>query len=178
MNRISQEQIVVDKVKKNLTQVKSVKGGTVYTWDDYAAFIHHFETLIRESNYSEIYNISSFGANIDGVKNVSFENLPASTHSTLQALTMVQPFKFNIKDFMQEEFCSINNIISILSRSEFSPALVSTIIKSVLVYQYMQAEILEVLQKNFNPELAQEFIEKTKFAIKNIVEQTQRNKLI
>ena len=42
----------------------------------------------------------------------------------------------------------------------------------------MQADILTVLQKNFDPELAQNFIENTKIAIKAIVEQLQKNKLI
>ena len=65
-----------------------------------------------------------------------------------------------------------------LSKGVFSPALVSSIVKSVLVYQYMQAEILTVLQRNFDPELAQKFIDNTKVAIKTIVEQLQKNRLI
>lgn len=178
MQRVSQSEIIVDKVKKNIVQVKSVNGGLVYTREDYESFINHFETLIRELNYSEIYNISSFGAYISGVKNVPFEQLNLISHTGMQPVAFVQPFKFEIKDFMQEEFCSINSIIAMLSKGVFSPALVSTIIKSVLVYQYLQSEILTVLQKNFDPELAQKFIESTKTAIKTIVEQLQRNKLI
>ena len=42
----------------------------------------------------------------------------------------------------------------------------------------MQAEILTVLQRNFDQELAQQFIDNTKAAIKAIVEQLQKNKLI
>ncbi len=178
MQRVSQTEIIVDKVKKNILQVKSVNGGLVYTREDYEAFISHFETLIKELNYSEIYNISSFGALIEGVKNTSFENLNLPEHSGIQPTAFVQPFKFEIKDFIQEEFCNINNIISILSKGVFSPALVSAIVKSVLIYQYLQSEILVVLQKNFDPELAQKFIESTKNAIKAIIEQLQRNKLI
>lgn len=178
MQRVSLTEIVVDKVKKNILQVKSVNGGLVYTREDYEAFITHFETLIKELNYSEIYNISSFGALIEGVKNTSFENLNLPEHSSIQPTAFVQPFKFEIKDFIQEEFCNINNIISILSKGVFSPALVSAIVKSVLIYQYLQSEILVVLQKNFDPELAQKFIESTKNAIKTVIEQLQRNKLI
>jgi hypothetical protein len=55
---------------------------------------------------------------------------------------------------------------------------VSAIVKSMLVYQYLQADVLTVLQRNFDPELAQQFIDNTKIAIKNIVEQLQKNKLI
>jgi hypothetical protein len=72
----------------------------------------------------------------------------------------------------------INNVITILSKGSFSTALVSEIVKSVLIYQYMQADVLQVLQKNFDTELAQTFIDNTKSAIKAIVEQLQRNRLI
>ena len=175
MNRISQNEILVDSVKKNLVQVKSVSGGIVYTRDDYAAFVHHFETLIKELNYPLIYNISNFGAAIEGVKAVSFEELklsPANCNTSL-----IPTFKFDIKAFIDEEFCNINNIITVLSKGVFSPALLSAIVKSAFVYQYMQSDVLEVLQKNYAPELAEPFIEKTKNAIKVIVELLQKNKL-
>ena len=178
MQRISHSEILVDNVKKKLIQVKSVNGDLVYTREDYEAFIHHFVTLIKELNYSEIYNISSFGAAIEGAKNTSFEELNVLSQADMHSVNSVQPFRFEIKEFMQEEFYSINNIIGLLSKGVFSPALVSAIVKSVLIYQYMQAEILTVLQKNFDPELAQKFIDNTKVAIKSIVEQLQKHKLI
>lgn len=178
MNRVSQSEIIVDSVKKNLVQVKAVNGGIVYTRDDYAAFIHHFETIIKELNYSEIYNISSFGAHIEGVKAVSFEDLNLSSIASLAPTALVQPFKFELKDFIEEEFFHINNIITMLSKGVFSPALLASIVKSGFIYQYMQSEILEVLQKNYAPELAEPFINKTKAAIKTVVELLQKNKLV
>jgi hypothetical protein len=178
LNRVSQDEIIVDYVKKNLVQVKSVNGGLVYTRDDYEAFIHHFEVLIKELNYSEIYNISSFGALISGVKNVSFDDIKIHSYRNLTPLSMISPFKLDVHDFIQEEFYNINNIIAMLSKGVFSTDLVSTIIKSVLVYQYMQSDILTVLQRNFDVELAQNFIDNTKVAIKTIVEQLQRNRMI
>jgi hypothetical protein len=42
----------------------------------------------------------------------------------------------------------------------------------------MQADVLRVLQNSFDTELAQKFIDNTKVAIKTIVEQLQRNRLI
>ena len=178
MNRVSQTEIVVDDVKKNLVQVKSVRGDLVYTREDYETFIHHFAELVKTLDYSEIYNISSFGAMLEGVKNVSFGELNLASSRAVSPAAFAEPFKFEINEFMQEEFCNINNIISILSQGSFSTTLVSAIIKSVLVYQYMQAEILTVLQKNFDPELAQTFVDSTKQAIKTIVEYLQRYKLI
>ena len=178
IQQISQTEMIVDNVKKNIVQVKSVNGTNVYTRDDYAVFIHHFATLIKELEFSEIYNVSSFGADIPGTKNVKFEDLNLQFNSNIISIESAVPFKFNLKEFIDEEFCAINNIISILSKRAFSPALVSAITKSILIYQYMQAEVLTVLQKNFDVELAQTFIEKTKDAIKTIVELLQRSKLI
>lgn len=178
MQRVSQTQIKVDQVVKNIVQVKSVNDSFVYSREDYQVFIHHFEELIKELDYSQIYNISSFGALIEGVKNVKFEEIDFGLNASSAPLSAVQPFKFELKDFMQEEFCSINNIISMLSKGVFSPVLVSSIVKSELIYQYMQAEVLKVLQRNFDPELAQEFIDNTKLSIKAIVEKLQKNRLI
>ena len=79
---------------------------------------------------------------------------------------------------MKDEFYNINSIISLLSKGVFSPALVSSIVRSVFIYQYMQADILNVLQRNFDSTLAEDFVEKTKLAIKTVVELLQKHKLI
>lgn len=178
MNRISQEEIIVDSVKKNLVQVKSVTGGYVYTREDYQAFIHHFAEVIKSLEYPNIYTLTSFGADIPGVKPVNYESLNLMTPANLQELDNLAPFKFKLDNFINDEFLNINNVISILSKEVFSPALVSAIVKSVLLYQYMQNDILRVLQSNFNPEIATEFVDKVKGAIKVIVEILQRNKMI
>lgn len=174
MTRTSQDTILVDNVQKNLVQVKSVTGSTVYTRADYQAFIHHFESLIKELNYSEIYNISSFGAYINGVKNVSFEELNLVTHSSIQPLNFVAPFKINVKEFADLEFFHINKIISILSKGTFSAALISAMMESVLIYQYMQADLLSIVQQKVDEEIANTFVDHTKTAIKTVVELLQK----
>ena len=178
MQRASQESIVVDNITKQLIQVQSVTGKMVYTRDDYKSYIQHFETLIKDLNYNEVYNISSFGAMIKGVKNVSFGEINLESLSSINSFENLQPFRFELKDFIQEEFYNINNIISMLSKGVFSLELVSSVIKSNFIYQYIQADVLNVLQKNFDPELAQNFVDNTKSAIKIVVEQLQKNKLI
>jgi len=178
MNRISQEEIVVDNVKKNLVQVKSVTGELVYTRDDYQAFIHQFGEVIKTLDNPNVYNISTFGAEIEGVRAVNFESLNLMTPSNMSSLDEVGTFKFKLDEFIQDEFLQINNIIAMLSKDTFSPALVSAIVKSVLIYQYMQTDILTVLQMNFAPNAAEEFINKTKQAIKIVVDILQRNSMI
>ena len=47
MNKVSDTQMIVGKTQKKIVKVKSVTGDLVYTREDYAAFIQHFETLIK-----------------------------------------------------------------------------------------------------------------------------------
>lgn len=180
INKTPNGQIVVSNIKKNVVKVKSVTGGLVSTREDYAAFIQHFEALIKDLGFEEIYNTTSFGAYIEGMKNVRFEDIPLlfSSMGTPFILGEVQRFKFKTEDWAKEELRLINSVISVLSKGVFSPALVSSIVKSPLVYQYMQADILKVLQSKMEVANPEEFIQRTKIAIKDIVDNLQKNRLI
>ena len=46
------------------------------------------------------------------------------------------------------------------------------------MYQYMQADILEILQNKMQIDNSDEFIQKTKIAIKDIINNLQNYKLI
>ncbi|MBQ7126768.1 motility associated factor glycosyltransferase family protein [bacterium] len=178
INRINPEMIKVDDIKKNLVKVKSVKGNEVYTRNDYAVFIKHFETLIKLLGPTEICNLSDFGAEIKGTKNVSFDEINFQAVANMYPVNTANVFKLKIDDYIQNEFFHINNIISILSKGVYSSALVNAIVKSGLIYQYMQKSVILTLQKDFHPDLAETFIEKTKVAIKTVVDILQKNKLI
>lgn len=180
MNKVTDDKIAINNAQKKVVKVKSVTGGLVDTREDYAAFIQHFETLIKELKFTEIYNTTPFGAYIEGMKNVRFDDIPLflSCCGTPFILGEVKPFKLEIENWAKEELMLINNVISILSKGIFSPALVSAIVKSPLMYQYMQADILKVLQSKFESENGEAFIEKAKLAIKDVVENLQKNRLI
>ena len=100
------------------------------------------------------------------------------SNTTAITLGEVQPFKLETKIWAQDELLLINEIIALLSRGEFSVALVSAISKSPLMYQYMQSEVLEALQSKMAEELAEKFIAKAKEGIKYIVETLQKNNII
>lgn len=178
--KVSADEMKINSITKNLTTVPSVTGVDVVTSDDYAAFIHHFDVLIKELNYASVYNTSSFGANIPGMKNVPIDKIPLMGISNTTAIVLggVEPFKLETKTWAQAELIMINEIIALLSRNEFSTALVSSIAKSPLMYQYMQADILECLQQKMAEELAEGFINKAKEGIKYIIETLQKNNLI
>lgn len=173
-------QIVTSNITKNISRIKSVTGDVVKTRDDYAAFINHFEILIKDLDIKEVYNTTSFGAYIEGMKNFKLDDIPLflSSSGTSLILSEVKPIKFVIKDWMQEELFLINNVISMLSKGVFSPALISAIVKSSLLYSYMQADIISVMQAKFEPSIAEDFINKTKVSIKNVVEYLQKLRLI
>ena len=114
------------------------------------------------------------------MKNVAFNDIHllfAST-GTPFILGEVQPFKIETEAWAKDELILLNNIISFLSKGIFSPALVSSIVKSPLVYQYMQADVLKILQEKMQPDNSEEFIQKTKNAVKDVVENLQKNRLI
>ena len=178
--KISAEEMKINSITKNLTSVPSVTGTDVITSADYAAFVHHFEVLIKELNFASTYNTSSFGANIPGTKNTPIDKIPLFGISNTTAITLggVQPFKLETQAWTQAELVTINEVIALLSKGEFSPALVAAITKSPLMYQYMQADILEALQSKMADRLAEGFINKAKEGIKYIVEALQKNNLI
>lgn len=178
--KVSANEIRINNITKNITVVPSVTGTDVVTTDDYAAFVQHFSTLIKDMNYTEVYNTSSFGAQIPNTKNAKLDSilLLGISNTTSIKLGEAQPFKFETEKWTKDEFALINNVIELLAKATFSPALVSSIVKSSLLYQYMQADILEVLQSKMADELAEDFIRKTKEGIKFIVDSLQSNNLI
>ena len=181
INKVSESQISLGSINKNIVKIKSVTGNLVSTREDYAAFVPHFEALIKDlASDSEIYNTTSFGAYIEGMRNVAFEDIPLffSSTGTPFILGEAKPFKFETKDWTQNELFLINNVISLLSKGVFSPALISSIVKSSLLYAYMQADILNVLQSKYDSSLAESFIEKAKIAIKKVIDSLQKNLLI
>ena len=180
IKRISEEKILADNVEKELCSVPSVTGGNVTTRDDYAAFIKHFEVLIKDLGYTEIYNTTTFGAKIEGMKykDLSTISLLVSSNITSILLGGCEPLKIQAKQWASSELNLINEVISLLSKNAFSPALVSTIVKSSLLYQFMQSDILKVLQARMDSSLAEEFLDKTKSSIKEVIDLLQKNKLI
>ena len=114
------------------------------------------------------------------MKNVPLDKIPLMGISNTTAITLgeVLPLKMEIKSWTEKELLIINDIIALLSKGEFSPGLVSTVAKSPLLYQYMQAEILEVIQSGMDNRLAEGFITKAKEGIKYLIDSLQKNSLI
>ena len=178
--KVNTNQIKINSITKTITTVPSVTGLDVLTTDDYAAFINHFATLIKDLDYKEIYNTTSFGALIPGMKNAKLDSimLLAISNTTSIKLGEAGIVKIDTAQWTQDELAAINHIIEFLSKNMFSPALVTAVVKSSLMYQYMQAEVLKTLQSNFDDSCAEDFIAETKNSIKCVIELLQQNNLI
>ena len=178
--KVAADKIKINSIEKHISAVPSVTGVDVLTTDDYAAFVQHFATLIKDLDYKNAYNTTSFGALIPGMKNAKMDtiNLRTVSNSTSIKVGEVKPFKIQTEKWTQEELALINKVIELLSKNTFSPALISAIVKSSLMYLYMQAQVLQAMQSKMDDSLAEDFIAKTKEGIKEIVDQLQRTKLI
>ena len=179
INQTSERQISIGSATKDIVLVDSFDGKKIRTRVDYASFIQHFENFIPKLNTKDVVNTTSFGAKINGMKYQRFDEIHFLFSSTATSIILgsVEPFKIAAKEWSQTELYAINSVISILAQDVFSPALVSEITKSTLLYQYMQKDILEVVQSKFNMDLAQDFIANTKNAIKNVIELLRNNNL-
>ena len=180
LKKTSENKAIIHNAEKKIVKVAAVGGGMVETRDDYASAIYHLETIIQDTGYSEIYNITSFGAEIKGMKYLPFKNISLLVPSIATSIIVgdIEPFKLKLDAWAQNELNIINEIMLLLSSSGYSQMLISKITKSSLMYQYMQADILEALQTKFAESYAEQFISNTKLAIKNIIEMLQKYILV
>ncbi|MBR1908349.1 motility associated factor glycosyltransferase family protein [bacterium] len=74
---IEKDKVKTATTEKNLIFVKSVTGENVKTREDYAIFIKQFEKFIKENPQLKVYNITSFGALINGCENNSLNDIMA-----------------------------------------------------------------------------------------------------
>lgn len=180
INRLVNNQIGIGSATKNIVHVPSVTGSMVATRDDYATAISHFEALLQAVDYNEVYNTTSFGANIKGMKNQPLDTIIVFGNSATLPIIIndVQPLQVEVGEWGQHELMLINNIITLLSNGGFSSGLVSAIVKSPLIYTHMQVDVINVLQTHFAEENAESFINATKLAIKEVIDLLQKNTLI
>jgi len=72
---IENDKIKTATTEKKLIYVKSVTGEKVKTREDYAIFIKQFEKFIQKNPQLKVYNITSFGALIQGTENIGLNAL-------------------------------------------------------------------------------------------------------
>lgn len=74
------------------TKIKSINGKYIETRIDYAMFAKQFELFFAKNTTSNIYNLTSFGALIKGMKYVSLDNI----------VKYLKPIDINVKNILEE----------------------------------------------------------------------------
>ena len=67
--------VKIQNVVREITKVKSVTGELISTRMDYANFVKQFETLFAQNKDLNLYNLTTFGALINGMKYVQLEEI-------------------------------------------------------------------------------------------------------
>ncbi len=155
--------LVFENFKTNKTLVKSVSGEMVSTREDYAAFIPQCENNLKLINdHVDIYNITDFGAYIKGLKYTTFENiLPERNSVNVKNLLENTSFeKLNLKNNLESEIDSLNEIKDLFSNGDINYTKIYTIKKSALLAEYTRFDVLELVQSEFNRQQLEDFVNK------------------
>ena len=163
-------QIIINGNRIGKTVVKSVSGEIVTTRDDYAAFIPQCENNLKLIDDSvEIYNITDFGAYIRGLRYTTLNAImPTSSNSINELLTKHCTEKLSLKDDLESEIDSLNELKELFSTGEINYTKIYTLKKSSLLSEYTRFDVLELVQGEFSQLQLENFVENILNAIDEI----------
>lgn len=145
--QINEGQAYISRSKKQIIEVPSITGNSVQTREDYSVFIKTVETIIKTRGLKNLYNITDFGALIEGMNYTSFENIniygeKPDVDSVISQLPICE------KDFKKcmelEKAAMINIHQNVLGRSPIGMVTKKIINNTSLLYEYLQLEMIEL----------------------------------
>lgn len=98
------------RIKKGLKQIKSFDGSDIWTRDDYYVFIRQLSEIFSSNSRAKLYNITDFGAKIEGMQYVPFEKV-------LEKLNLQENNVLNVLSSKKEENSQLMKLIYEYSRS-------------------------------------------------------------
>ena len=120
--KIEKDRVRTATTEKKLIYVESVTGEKVKTREDYAVFIKQFEKFIKENPQINVYNLTSFGAKIEGAENISFNllmsnlDIPSDTTTTEDIINKtLYESKYNPIELKKQAKEIVNNDLKINS---------------------------------------------------------------
>ena len=149
------------KVRKiNVIKVKDINGNLVNTRDDYALFIRQFEDIFALDNSSKLYNISDFGAYIEGMNYTSLDTILENIKSPQDDISMIlDEFRQNTNANWVNCYNKISNILkkeqNILENIKQKTALLLS--KELEIMAKVSDISVEIALDNELRELSQEF---------------------
>ena len=143
---ITSNTAVIEREEKHLVQVPSINGKQVLTREDYSVFIKTMESIIKTKGLKNIFNITNFGAYIEGMSYTSFDSINIyGTKPDIDMIIKDTPFcKKEFKKYIEKERVAIIEIHeNILNRVPISIVAKKIIASSTLLFEYMQSEFLD-----------------------------------
>ncbi len=143
------------------TLVKSVSGEAVRTRKDYANFIPQCEKNIKTLSHElKLYNITDFGAYIQGVHYTNLQQLITNNVvSDINSIIASTKFKnVNLISALDNEIKNMNELKELFSQPEINFSKIYALKKSLLLSEYTRFELMELVQNDITPDTLQKFV--------------------
>ncbi|MGN1153516.1 MAG: 6-hydroxymethylpterin diphosphokinase MptE-like protein, partial [Candidatus Gastranaerophilaceae bacterium] len=169
---IENDKAIINKQEKQIIEVPSITGDMVQTREDYAVFIKAIETIIKTRGLKNLYNITEFGALIEGMNYTSFDNINiyGEKADIDYEISKFTPCQKDFRKFMDIEKSVIINIHeNIMKHSPLNLVINKITNDSTLLYEYLQLELIELSRDMTNQEVIDNFYSKTILAIDKLL---------
>lgn len=158
--------------QKQIVEVPSITGNMVKTREDYAVFIKTIETMIKTRGLKNIYNITDFGALIEGMMYTSFDaiNIYGLKPNVDAEIANLDTCKKDFAKYLDIEKTALINIHdNIINRSPISLVTKKITNDSTLLYEYLQLELIELARNYGQSNAVDEFYSKAILAIDKLL---------
>ena len=163
---------IINTSKKHIVEVPSVTGNMVQTREDYSIFIKSVETIIKTRGLRNLYNITEFGALIEGMNYTSFDNINIYGEKP-NVDGEISKLPICTKDFTKyleiEKAAMINIHQNVIGRSPIGMVTKKIITNTTLLYEYMQLELIELSRSMGQTDAVDKFYSKCILALDNLL---------
>ena len=144
----------------------------VKTREDYSVFIKSVETIIKTRGLRNLYNITEFGALIEGMNYTSFDNINIYGEKP-DVAGEISKLPICTKDFTKyleiEKAAMINIHQNVIGRSPIGMVTKKIITNTTLLYEYMQLELIELSRSMGQTDAVDKFYSKCILALDNLL---------
>lgn len=168
----NKDKAYISNSRKHLIEVPSITGESVKTREDYSVFIKQVETIIKTRGLKNLYNITDFGALIEGMNYTSFDNINVYGQKP-DVDAVIAQLPVCDKDFGKyiesEKKAMINIHQNIIGRSPISMVTKKILFDTSLLNEYLQMEILELSRNLGQSSAVDTFYSKCILALDNLL---------
>lgn len=162
---------IIDKSKKQIVNVPSIKGKMVQTREDYSIFIKTMETIIKTKGLKNLYNITDFGAYIEGMNYISFDaiNFIGMKNNLDNEIQQLKYCKKDFKKYLDIEKTKMLEIHDKINTMTSINIVLDKIKNTTLLYEYLQFELLEFSREGGSTTAVDKLYSKTILALDKLL---------